>query len=371
MNVRYILRSSVIFACVLSVISSPIFLDERTMDLDARGTEGTPEILQLRELAYNGHGYDHISVPERRAPPLKKNVSGTKKVSKTRKALKPVANQTPKKKPGVDLATTPPKKPATPAPVRQKTANQAPPLRPNSQNSGKPPARAPPKATQPKNGASCMIKRGFLLSKRAFDTSCSTATLTLNGVTRSMTKVADQGQSSVTYQVDNGWPDSTGRNVLAFAKTGKRPTESFTEEINWLKKVGELLADGQYEGRNFIVFRGAAGKHIAATNYFGGILTEYLQNGEIGKCKEAIRTTVIPLIVEEAEDYVNRYEVLHTDIHPDNVMFTEQNGRLKATLIDWGRAEAQKTWTQALSDRVKAQAIRSFVEGSTGICVQL
>lgn len=49
--------------------------------------------------------------------------------------------------------------------------------------------------------------------------------LTLNDVTRSITKVSekDQGNSAVTYKVDGGWPDPGNGQiyVTAYAKTGK------------------------------------------------------------------------------------------------------------------------------------------------------
>ncbi|KAJ8502471.1 hypothetical protein ONZ45_g11734 [Pleurotus djamor] len=269
------------------------------MDLDARVAEGMPGNSQIRDLAFTSdYGYDGISAPERRAPPPKGRVSKTRKIAKTSKTPK-ASNQTPKKLPSKGTTQKPSRKPSVPA--RPKKATRPPPQ--NSRNSRKPPSKTPPKSTQPKNGASCLIRRGILLSKRTFETSCCT-------------------------------------------------TDTFTEEAGWLRAVGQLLASGEYEGRNFIVFRGAPGTHIAGTDYFAGLYAKFLQDGQIEKCKDEVRTTIIPLVVDSAEYYVKQYRVLHTDIHPDNVMFAQQNGQLKATLIDWGRAETQASWSEALAERV-------------------
>ncbi|KAL4258582.1 hypothetical protein AB1N83_010615 [Pleurotus pulmonarius] len=47
--------------------------------------------------------------------------------------------------------------------------------------------------------------------------------LTLNGVTRPLIKVADQGNTAITYKVGaGGWPDpSVKKDVTAYTKSGK------------------------------------------------------------------------------------------------------------------------------------------------------
>lgn len=53
-----------------------------------------------------------------------------------------------------------------------------------------------------------------------------TNSLTLGGVTRPITQVAEQGNSAITYKVDGGWPDPTNQQVVAaYAKTGKGTPE--------------------------------------------------------------------------------------------------------------------------------------------------
>lgn len=50
----------------------------------------------------------------------------------------------------------------------------------------------------------------------------SSDTLKLGGIERTLTKVDDQGNSAITYKVNEGWPDpATHANVVAFAKKGK------------------------------------------------------------------------------------------------------------------------------------------------------
>lgn len=72
------------------------------------------------------------------------------------------------------------------------------------------------------------VLRGVYLLNRLVRV--DTNSLTLGGVTRPITKVADQGSSAITYKVDGGWPDSTGSLVTAYAKTGPSKSSNSTSE---------------------------------------------------------------------------------------------------------------------------------------------
>ncbi|KAJ8515207.1 hypothetical protein ONZ45_g7348 [Pleurotus djamor] len=387
MNLRQALGSVVVLACVLYVQASPVLLTEdKSYDIEARSYEGALEP-QLRGLPlavnYDFPEHDEISSVYRRAPPVGK---ARPKKQPTIAAPAPV---TPKNRPSVPPPAsgppTPQRKPSTPAPAPPNKRPMSPgpgpaPLPPNKRPSSpgpapvtpnpapkpplggtqqpgtpptrpSPPGRVPPNQKPPQNQASCTVRRRGILTKRAFNINCPTASLTLGGATRAIQKLEGQGKSAVTYQVVNGWPDPyTGQNVLAFAKTAA--TDQLTTEATWLNRVGQLLASGQYDGRNFIVLRGAPG-------------------GDINGCKAEVRRSLIPQIVADAQHYVAQFHVLHRDIHPDNVLFDERFNPIKATLIDWGLAEQQPVWTAALADRVRAQADRTFLESEeTRICVQ-
>ncbi|MDK0628381.1 hypothetical protein P5F04_16135, partial [Clostridium perfringens] len=96
------------------------------------------------------------------------------------------------------------------------------------------------------------------------------ATLTLNGITRNLTLVSDQGNTAITYSVNGGWPPpGSSTNAIAFAKSGKTSGQTFTDEIKWLGRINQLYAQGRFNNLNWIVFQGVANKHhIAATTYF-------------------------------------------------------------------------------------------------------
>ncbi len=71
------------------------------------------------------------------------------------------------------------------------------------------------------------LLRGRALAHVMVEWFADTASLTLGGVTRSITKVANQGNSAITYKVDDGWPDPTdGKIVTAYAKTGSSASEN-------------------------------------------------------------------------------------------------------------------------------------------------
>ncbi|KAJ8462978.1 hypothetical protein ONZ45_g17738 [Pleurotus djamor] len=192
--------------------------------------------------------------------------------------------------------------------------------------------------------------------------------LVLNGVERTITKVADQGNSAITYKVDSpGWPDPfTGKNLVAYAKTGKSSTDKFKDEIKWLTKVDELLAAGKYNNREWIVFHGVDDKKDLLMTKFGSELWQLMLKGSVKEC-EAKLTTKLPLIVAEAKAYVVKFGVLHTDIHPGNVLWDEAAS--EPTLIDWGRAEKVTGWTQQVEKRVVDQTYNTYLKsGETKIC---
>ncbi|KAF4593841.1 hypothetical protein EYR40_008635 [Pleurotus pulmonarius] len=196
-------------------------------------------------------------------------------------------------------------------------------------------------------------------------------TLTLNGVTRPITKLDDQGNTAITYKVGgSGWPDpSTKKDVTAYAKSGKAPGQTHDEEIKWLTKVQQLLDKGKFNNLNWIVFRGVDNKfHITNTDYWLNVLyKQYLSKGNIQGCKDEFKKNKIPLIIKEAKYYVDKYKVLHTDIQPGNLLWDK--AATSPTLIDWGRAKDTPAWTAAIEEQVRKQAEFSHLEGEEQICV--
>ncbi|KAJ8703340.1 hypothetical protein PTI98_001968 [Pleurotus ostreatus] len=186
------------------------------------------------------------------------------------------------------------------------------------------------------------------------------AVLTLNGITRNLTLVSDQGNTAITYSVDGGWPPpGSTTNEIAYAKSGKTPGQTFTDEIKWLGKIHQLFANGSFNNRNWIVFQGVANKvHITATTYFATVLLPYLLQGNVDACKTQFKNNKIPLIVAQAKYYVyvqlipvphpceltmpyiyhsDTFQVLHTDLQPGNILWDMQ--ATAPTLIDWGSAK--------------------------------
>ncbi|KAF9488236.1 hypothetical protein BDN71DRAFT_1457570 [Pleurotus eryngii] len=179
-------------------------------------------------------------------------------------------------------------KPNAPPPQRP---NTPPPQRPNTQPGQKPAAdQCGPKP----NGK----------AKRAFSTTCTSNSLTLGGVTRPITKVDDQGNSAITYSVHGGWPDPTNQQVVtAYAKTGKAPGLTFEDEAKWLGKVDQLLAEGTYDGHNFIVFRGVTDKsRLDATN-FAEQLYAVMGKDKVAECEALVRDK-LELVIREVRTYV-------------------------------------------------------------------
>ncbi|KAJ8515202.1 hypothetical protein ONZ45_g7346 [Pleurotus djamor] len=323
MNLRSVLGSTVVLACVLSVYSSPVALtdDENHNDfaIEARGYDTPDFAFNLRELAAAYGSPDF------------------------RRALSHPLNHRETSLHDRILPTTP---------------NNRPP----------PPGQRPP----PTTGASCTIRRrGIAIAKRAFNTNCDEASLTLGGVTKPIKKVGQQGNSAITYQVTGGWPDPTNSQIVtAYAKTGKTTAETFASEIKWLGKTDQLLAEGKYEDRQFIVFHGVTGKaDIKATQYWRSLAEKFMVKGDIDGCEAEFTKTLLPLILKEAKVYVDKFQVLHTDIQPGNVLW--DNAGTDPTLIDWGRAEEVASWNDAIATRVTKQANFSFLKGDEKICYDL
>ncbi|KAL4258664.1 hypothetical protein AB1N83_011116 [Pleurotus pulmonarius] len=247
--------------------------------------------------------------------------------------------------------------------------------RPISKSKSKPPAPkqangSRPKGTAKKGGAAQCSFTANGKAKRAFSPSCDTASLTLGGVTRSITKIADQGNSAITYKVDDGWPDPTdGKNVTAYAKTGSRPDVSFADEAKWLGKTYQLLAKGTVDKHDFIVFHGVKDKkHLASTKYFVDHLAPVMiGQSNFAKCETLINQK-LDLVVQEVKTYVMKYGILHTDVQPGNILWDE--AATDPTLIDWGRAEDVGIghWTPETKKKVREQAEFSHLHGQGKLC---
>ncbi|KAF4587993.1 hypothetical protein EYR38_009954 [Pleurotus pulmonarius] len=247
--------------------------------------------------------------------------------------------------------------------------------RPISKSKAKPPAPkkangSRPKGAAQKGGAAQCSFTANGKAKRAFSPSCDTASLTLGGVTRSITKVADQGNSAITYKVDDGWPDPTdGKNVTAYAKTGSRPGVSFADEAKWLGKTAQLLAEGTVDKHDFIVFHGVKDKkHLASTKYFVDHLAPVMiGQSNFAKCETLINQK-LDLVVQEVKTYVMKYGILHTDVQPGNILWDE--AATDPTLIDWGRAEDVGIghWTPEIGKKVREQAEFSHLHGQEKLC---
>ncbi|KAG9223484.1 hypothetical protein PLEOSDRAFT_1111200 [Pleurotus ostreatus PC15] len=212
------------------------------------------------------------------------------------------------------------------------------------------------------------------LNQQAFGTGClvfADATLTLNGITRNLTRVSEQGNTAITYSVNEGWPPpGSTTNAIAYAKSGRTSGQTFTDEIKWLGRINQLYAQGRFNNLNWIVFQGVANKmHIASTAYFANVLLPLLRVGNVEACKTQFRNNKIPLIVAQAKYYVDNFQVLHSDLHPGNVLWDNQ--ATSPTLIDWGTAKDTPSWTTAVATQVTNQVEFSHLTGSEAICVDL
>ncbi|KAJ8688867.1 hypothetical protein PTI98_012945 [Pleurotus ostreatus] len=155
--------------------------------------------------------------------------------------------------------------------------------------------------------------------------------------------------------------------VTAYAKTGKTPGLTFEDEAKWLGKVDQLLAEGTYEGHNFIVFRGVTDKsRLDATN-FAEQLYPVSGQDKVAEC-EALVKEKLELVIREVRAYVDQFGILHTDVQPGNVLW--DMAATDPTLIDWGRAKdvGKGRWSDELEADVREQAEFSHLKGGERLC---
>ncbi|KAF4587996.1 Aminoglycoside phosphotransferase domain-containing protein [Pleurotus pulmonarius] len=377
MQLRRLTCTSVLLACAIAVFAapapSPRHMIEREVDQDVEARNWDSEDMIPR---YNVEDRYRAAVLEARKPPKPAARPATPRPNtppgprpnapasrpNTPPAPRPNAPASRPNTPPVQRPNTPPvQKPNTPAPRPNappaRRPNTPPPQRPNTQPGQKP---AADQCGAKSNGK----------SKRAFSTTCQTNSLTLGGVTRPITQVAEQGNSAITYKVDGGWPDPTNQQVVAaYAKTGKAPGLTFADEANWLGSVDQLLAQGTYDGHNFIVFRGVTGKsHLAATNFAIELSPVMMgQGSNFEKC-EALIKEKLDLVIREVRTYVDRFGILHKDVQPGNILW--DMAATDPTLIDWGRAEdvGVGQWSPQIEAGVREQAEYSHLKGNEKLC---
>ncbi|KAF9495478.1 hypothetical protein BDN71DRAFT_864797 [Pleurotus eryngii] len=360
MQFRQLTCTSVLLACAIAVFAAPapVRMIERGVDQDVEVRSWGPSNAHDVVDTYRAAVLEARTPQRSRARPAARPAAAPRpNVAPAPVAPAPRPNTLPAQRPN----TPPAQRPNTPPPAARPNT-PAPKLTTTSASSGTQPTQKPA-------GDQCGAKSNGK-SKRAFSTTCDTNSLTLGRVTRPITKVADQGNSAITYRVDGGWPDpSTGSLVTAYAKTGPRPGSTFTEEAMWLQKTGQLLAEGRYDGNNFIVFRGVTGKtELVGTTFFRDQLSAVAM-GETDRTRcEALLRPKLALIVQEVKAYVDRYGILHTDIQPGNILWDSTATR--PTLIDWGRARdvGVGQWSAQLEASVTQQAEFSHLRGALKLC---
>ncbi|KAF4565637.1 hypothetical protein EYR36_002215 [Pleurotus pulmonarius] len=389
MQLRQLTFTSVILACAIAVFAAPAPLGmfERDVEQDVEVRNWDPSDAHHVLNAYRA------AVLEARTPQR----------SGGRPAVRPAAPRPPAAPAPRPNAPAP--RPNTPPPQRPNTApaqrpNTPPAPRPNTPApkpntpapkpntpAPKPSTTAGAQSTQKPAAAQCGARSNGK-NKRAFSTTCDTNSLTLGRVTRPITKVAAQGNSAITYRVDGGWPDpSTGSLVTAYAKTGpsksrldlREPTahdarhigpgSTFTDEAKWLRKTDQLLAEGSYDGNNFIVFRGVTGKtDLTGTTFFATQLAPVMM-GQANRARcEALVKQKLVLVVRQVRAFVDNYGILHTDVQPGNILW--DSAANSPTLIDWGRARdvGVGQWSAELEASVTAQAEFSHLRGGEKLC---
>ncbi|KAL4259900.1 Protein kinase domain-containing protein [Pleurotus pulmonarius] len=190
-------------------------------------------------------------------------------------------------------------------------------------------------------------------------------TLKLGDIERALTKVDDQGNSAITYKVDDGWPDpTTHANVVAYAKKGKTTLEKFEEETKWLTRIGDLLANGVYESHHWIVFRGVVDKvDLASTPWYWNNKLA----GNYNKCIQEIQPK-LDLVIAVVKDYVDKFQVLHMDLQPGNILWDKEAQH--PSLIDWGIAKEAAHWSDEIQKAARAQLEFAYFKGATKICFQ-
>ncbi|KAF4588061.1 hypothetical protein EYR38_010024 [Pleurotus pulmonarius] len=390
MQLRQLTFTSVLLACAIAVFAAPapLRMFERDVEQDVEVRSWDPwnahdatnvyhaPVLEVRTPQRSkGRPAVRPAAPQPRpapaprpnAPAPRPNTPPPQQRPNTPPAQRP--NTPPAQRPNTPPAprpNTPAPKPNTPAP---KPNTPAP--RPNAP-APKPSTTTTSSGTQPtqKPGADQCGAKSNGKSKRAFSTTCDTNSLTLGRVTRPITKVADQGNSAVTYKVDGGWPDpSTGSLVTAYAKTGPRPGSTFTDEAKWLRKTEQLLAEGSYDGNNFIVFRGVNGKtDLTGTTFFATQLAPVMMGqANRARCEALIKQKLV-LVVRQVRSFVDNYGILHTDVQPGNILW--DSAANSPTLIDWGRARdvGVGQWSAELEASVTAQAEFSHLRGGEKLC---
>ncbi|KDQ26621.1 hypothetical protein PLEOSDRAFT_168999 [Pleurotus ostreatus PC15] len=341
MHFRQLLWTSVLMACA---IAAPAPISERDFDtkVETRRWGAHPR--------YGGNDAYRVAVLEARGPP--------------KPAPRPVA------KPIAKPIARPPARPVKPAAPAKPPVKAVAPAKPPTKPPAKPGPGTPPPPPPTKPGQQqCGVRNGK--GKRAFDVSCSVNSLELNGVTRSITKLSeeDQGNSAITYKVDGGWPDPrSGQIYTAYAKTGKKSGVTFDDEIRSLRRVDQLLANGAWDGHNFIVFRGVSGKVKIQDTSFFMTLYPLMQKGDVKGCEAEVMKK-IDLIVEEAKVYVKKFKTLHTDIQPNNILWDKAGNN--PTLIDWGQATNEETWDSTVEAKVRKQAEFSHLKGEGKLCHDL
>ncbi|KAF8531363.1 hypothetical protein JB92DRAFT_2825123 [Gautieria morchelliformis] len=174
--------------------------------------------------------------------------------------------------------------------------------------------------------------------------------LVLNGVTRQLQKNDDQGNSGDTvFQVvgtqDNG----------AFAKTpGAANANDFANEAALTDQVGQAIARGPDScGRQWLVIKRAPGTPLQFTSTWQASIKK-----SAADC-QADLANVIDKIVATAGQFVTSFGVMHNDLQPENVFFTDDLS--SSTLIDWGRGtQVGKQFTAALQQTARQQATFSY-----------
>ncbi|KAF7416129.1 hypothetical protein PC9H_002389 [Pleurotus ostreatus] len=384
MQFRQLTCASVLLACAIAVFAAPapVRMIERDVEQDVEVRNWDPSNAHDVADIYRAAVLQARSPQKSRARPAAR--PGAAPRPNAAPAPRPIApaprpNTPPAQRPNTPPAqrpnTPPAQRPNTPAPPAQRPNTPPAAPRPNAP-APKPNTPAPKPTTtagaQPtqKPAAGQCGPRSNGKSKRAFSTTCDTNSLTLGGVTRPITKVADQGNSAITYRVDGGWPDpSTGSLVTAYAKTGPRPSSTFTDEAKWLRKTDQLLAEGSYDGNNFIVFRGVTGKtDLTGTRFFATQLAPVMMGqANRARCEALIREKLV-LVVRQVRAYVDNYGILHTDVQPGNILW--DSAANSPTLIDWGRAKdvGVNNWSAELEASVMAQAEFSHLRGGEKLC---
>lgn len=83
------------------------------------------------------------------------------------------------------------------------------------------------------------------------------------------------------------------------------PGSTFTDEAKWLRKTDQLLAEGSYDGNNFIVFRGVNGKtDLTGTRFFATQVAPVMM-GQANRARcEALVKQKLVLVVRQVRALV-------------------------------------------------------------------